>query len=248
MEYYAISDRGLIRAENQDSYIVATNKNKDVCLIVCDGIGGANSGKLASEVAVKSFGEEFSKSKRFKNFESAQTWARETVLKINDLVFSESTTEKSKEGMGTTFVAAFVLEVGNFILNIGDSRAYGLNHEDELVLLTKDHNLASELFFSGEISKEEVLQHPKRNVLTNALGIISNLKIDIFEFGNEYSQLLLCSDGLHGYVYEDSIKKVMRQKLLPLQDKAKELVSLANKVGGYDNVTVLLIDFLRGKE
>ena len=241
MKCFGATDTGLVRACNQDSYVIASNEVGDVFALVCDGIGGGNSGDVASQTAIQYFSEVFSANQGFKDEEEALTWLRYQVRKANDTVFTLSTTRKDYQGMGTTLVGVLLIPQGSYVINIGDSRAYASFQDGSFRCLTQDHTLVQELVNHGELSEEEMMNHPKRNMLTNALGIWSNIRIDLTRIDDPVDTFLLCSDGLHGYVPDSVIAKVMLDSRQTLQGKSKQLMNLALLQGGYDNITIILI-------
>ena len=127
-----------------------------------------------------------------------------------------------------------------YVFNVGDSRTYGL-YEDDFLCLTEDHSYVADLLKRGEVSEEEAKHHPNRNVLTNALGIWDSVKVDINKVKEDYKMLLVCSDGLHGYVSEELIRHIMESDCA-LQAKVDLLIQAALDAGGYDNVSVILVD------
>ena len=241
MKCFGATDTGLVRANNQDSYVIASNEVGDVFALVCDGIGGGNSGDVASQTAIQYFSEVFSANKGFKDEEEALTWLRYQIRKANDTVFTLSTTRREYQGMGTTLVGVLLIPQGSYVINVGDSRAYASFQDDSFRCLTQDHTLVQDMVNHGELSEEEMMNHPKRNMLTNALGIWSNIRIDLTRIDDPADTFLLCSDGLHGYVPDSVIAKVMLDSRQTLQAKSKQLMNLALLQGGYDNITIILI-------
>ena len=126
------------------------------------------------------------------------------------MIFMQSAKKRSLKGMGTTLVGVLVCEQGTYIFNVGDSRTYGLYAKDFLCL-TEDHSCIAALLKNGQITMEEAAKHPNRNVLTNALGIWDQVRIDIHKIKNDYQALLICSDGLHGYVH-DNISAIVLER------------------------------------
>ncbi|MFV0552201.1 MAG: Stp1/IreP family PP2C-type Ser/Thr phosphatase [Anaerorhabdus sp.] len=242
MRYYGVTDKGLVRKTNQDNYVIASNEVGDVFAIVCDGIGGGKAGDVASKIAIDYFSEVFSENKGFKDRQDVVIWIRYHISKANDLIFVKSTTTNVYKGMGTTFVGVLLCRVGRFVVNIGDSRVYCTYPDGRFIPVTKDHTLVNDLLKTGEITKEEAEFHPKKNVLTNALGVWDNVRIDIEEHPESISSFLICSDGLYGYVEHDVIKKVMTSKELSTTLKVRNLLNKALRVGGYDNITIILIE------
>ena len=148
--------------------------------------------------------------------------------------------------MGTTLCAALITHIGIFIVNIGDSRAYAWWHVGKMKQLTVDHTLVNDMLMHHEITHEEAKTFPRRNVLTNALGVWEDVKCDITHHIEKMDGILLCSDGLHGYVPE---KTVLRVVIDPHKDpslRARKLIKLALEAGGFDNTTVILLDFAGG--
>lgn len=243
MKLAGMSDIGLIRQQNQDNYAIVTSNNGDKLAMVCDGIGGALSGDVASLCAVRYMSEVFGKHNGFSSLNAAKIWIEEKLNETNDLIFTKMASSKEYEGMGTTFVGLMILDVGVIVANVGDSRAYSLQDE-HLIQITEDHSLVTELLSKGEITKEESLSHPQRNVLTNALGVVGNLRVDIFELSQADQTVLLCTDGLSGYVSAVIIEKILNDSTLSLNKKLKLLIDAANNAGGYDNTTVVLCEAL----
>lgn len=234
------SDIGLIRAKNQDNYLISENKDGDYIAIVCDGIGGAKAGEVASLMAIKVVGNSFVDTKNFDSIKKVEDWFKKSLNKANDSIFSKTIENSEYAGMGTTFVAAVFLKDQMLIANVGDSRAYVLE-KNQLKQVTKDHSLVNELLESNQITKDEVASHPQRNVLTNALGVVGDLRIDFYELSLD-KKLLLCSDGLSGYVLENKLYDVLSNDNLSIDLMLEKLIDLANSVGGYDNITAVIAD------
>lgn len=237
------SDIGLVRSTNQDNYLITENKGSDTLALVCDGIGGAKAGDIASLLVIKYIGEAFSTTEHFTSSNSAKLWLEKIIHQANDEVFSKTLENIDYEGMGTTLVGALVMDDEIILANVGDSRAYVLLNND-LLQITTDHSLVNDLLKSGQISFDEVEEHPQRNILTNALGVGSSVKVDTFKISNG-DKLLLCSDGLSGYVNKSIIYKILNSEDA-IEKILRELIKEANNAGGYDNVTAIVID-LKGR-
>lgn len=233
------SDIGLVRATNQDNYLIVENKDGDKLALVCDGIGGSNAGDVASLTVIKFVGHAFSNTEKFSSTISAKLWLEKVLRQANDELFSKVDNDENLSGMGTTLVGALFFATHTLIMNIGDSRAYTFKN-DELKQVTTDHSLVNDLLKNGQISSDELETHPQRNVLTNALGVASNLKIDILEV-NHYDKILLCSDGLSGYVPEEKISEIL-SNYASSEKIISELIKVSNEAGGYDNITVVLVE------
>lgn len=233
---------GLIRQVNQDAFLIL-EKDNETLLLVCDGIGGGKAGDVAASLAVQTFEKEFAKKENIFNDEKQFIWIKDTIRLANDTIFNDACTSHHKKGMGTTLVGTLITKESTIIFHLGDSRLYA--YYDEFVCLTQDHNYAYDLLREGEIDEDAIKKHPKRNQLTNALGIWSNYSVDINKIRNDYQYLLLCSDGLHGYVEE---VKIVNQLLasIPIERKVSNLIEIANISGGFDNTTVILVDVKGG--
>jgi protein phosphatase len=243
MNIAGASDRGYIRSTNQDSYHI--KRIDDVILaVVCDGIGGARAGDVASSVSCKLLDELFVKKASFTDTNDVHMWLKSAISEVNQHIVNLSRHVEDYQGMGTTMVAVVFTKMGMVGANIGDSRIYGINQQ--LVQLSDDHSLVNELVKLGKVRKEDASRHPNRNMLTNAIGIGMQIDIDVFDISDEYDMILLCSDGLHGYVEENDILNIILSNS-DLEEKVNVLIGFANNSGGYDNSTVILGD-LRGDD
>ncbi len=234
--YASVSDLGRVRAVNQDAAFVA-----DDLFVVADGMGGHRGGEVASEIAVTVMGNEVVEP----TIEALVAAVESANRKIN----SRSVEEAELSGMGTTVTAMALVSVDDGeclgVVNVGDSRTY-LMDQGELVQLTDDHSLVGEMLRSGQITLDESLDHPQRNILTRALGVDSDVEVDWFEVDlREGDRYLLCSDGLFNEVTEDQIASVLRRLADP-HEAASELVRMAVEHGGRDNVTVVIVDVEEG--
>lgn len=234
------SDIGLSRQVNEDSFVIAENRNHDLLAVVCDGIGGSAAGEVASSLAVNLLKEQFEKAPEFHRDYEVDEWIRLALNRANDQIFSKSMWSKKNRGMGTTAIGVIICSIGTYIFNVGDSRLYAL-YDDGLIQMSEDHSVIQSLINQQKITPEEALHHKKRNTLTNALGVWRVFRIDVNKIKSDYRMLLLCSDGLHGYVEDEQIESIVEMNA-PLEEKTQILVDLANQAGGLDNCTVILID------
>lgn len=242
MRFFGATDTGLVRKSNQDSYITAFNETGDVFVIVCDGIGGNQSGDVASMTAINYLSDAFSSTGGFQSEKELLEWLKLHLSKANDEIFSLAATRREYQGMGTTLVGLLLSNQGQYVVNLGDSRCYALFESGVFQCCTVDHNLMNDLLRSGEVTLEEARSNKKKNYLTNALGIWNNVKADVFRIKDPVVRFLICSDGLHGYVKEEIIASIMKQPQLSLQSRNKKLMDAALKAGGYDNITVVLVE------
>ena len=241
MEYFGITDKGRVRPTNQDIYRLEVRPEKESAFVlVCDGMGGANAGNVASRFAADSFLADAAGA-----LDSApdEIMRHKTMLhaleKANDTVFSLAGRQPEFRGMGTTLVGAFVQGREASILNVGDSRAYLFDGET-LRQVSEDHSYVEEMRRLGRISAEDARTHPQKNLITRAVGVDATVDGDLFEVElRDTDILLLCSDGLTGMVEDEKIAEVLA-KAGTLEDKGRELLTLALEGGGRDNITVAL--------
>lgn len=204
--------------------------------VLCDGMGGAAAGEVASSTAVEETMRRFIEREPGTSLRDA---AENAVRGANQAVFIRSQRERKLRGMGTTLVSIFVDEQRAWVLNIGDSRCY-LLHGPGLRQVSRDHSLVDEQVREGRLSPAEALHSPYRNVITRALGTHKNVEADIFEVETEPGDLfLLCSDGLTREIGDSAIESILRLEL-PLGEKCNRLIDAANGAGGHDNITCLL--------
>ena len=241
MEYFGITDKGRVRPTNQDIYRLEVRPEKESAFVlVCDGMGGANAGNVASRFAADSFLADAAGA-----LDSApdEIVRHKTMLhaleKANDTVFGLAGRQPEFRGMGTTLVGAFVQGREASILNVGDSRAYLFDGET-LRQVSEDHSYVEEMRRLGRISAEDARTHPQKNLITRAVGVDATVDGDLFEVElRDMDILLLCSDGLTGMVEDEKIAEVLA-KAGTLEDKGRELLTLALEGGGRDNITVAL--------
>lgn len=240
MKAIGLSDIGLSRQVNEDSFLITENQNGDLLVAVCDGIGGSAAGEVASGLAVSLLQEQFEKAEPFHKDYEVDEWLRLALNRTNDQIFAKSMWSKKNRGMGTTAVGAIITKIGTYIFNVGDSRLYAL-YDDGLIQMSEDHSVIQSLINQQKITPEEAVHHKKRNTLTNALGVWRVFRIDVNKIKSDYRMLLICSDGLSGYVDDDKVESIISMNA-ELEEKAQILIDLANKAGGHDNCTVILVD------
>jgi protein phosphatase len=227
------TDIGRVRDGNEDSYLV-----EPPLYAVADGMGGHRGGEVASQLALETLEERFA---------AREGSLADQVRAANRAVFERSATDRKVTGMGTTLTAALVIGASAHLAHVGDSRAY-LLRAGSLRQLTEDHTLVTRMVKAGEITEAEAAVHPHRNVLTRVLGTEPDLDLDEQDLGLlEGDRLLLCSDGLTVMVTEDQIQAILETTPAP-QEAAERLVRAANRAGGIDNITVVVLDAVEGSE
>lgn len=236
------TDIGKIRKINEDRSAVLPELNGYALALVADGMGGHQAGDVASRMAADIICGELSRRRHELPGHSLEKVLLEAIRKANDDVYAFSNSQASYYGMGTTVVAAIASVREATIGHIGDSRAYLYRAADGgLIQLTEDHSLVNELLRSGQITEEEAATHPRRNVLTRALGTDPQVEVDIerVEWGPR-DILMLCSDGLSGLVSGEELLGILASSD-DLEAKADRLVQSALDAGGEDNITVVLL-------
>ena len=240
-QYFAASDRGLVRRDNEDTYLLhmpedeGLIRRKGILAIVADGVGGGPGGKQASSMAVEMVKDSYY---RFRGEDNLAA-LREALLIANLEIFKASQQDPFLRGMGTTCTALAIREGEAFLSHVGDSRAY-LFRKKAFQQLSEDHTLVNKLITEGIISREEGRNHPRRNIILKALGTALNIDPDTSRIAlNKDDILLLCSDGLHGFASDDEISSTLLR--YPVRDAGHRLIELALEKSGADNITVVIL-------
>ena len=243
-----LTNKGLERPRNEDNCFAETDSSSAL-LAVADGMGGHRAGNVASSIAVtaaEQFWSDFDRA-NLPTAEKAREMVRNLIIKANEQVLHKAVNSSEHKGMGTTFTAGLLCGNRLTIGHIGDSRAYLIN-DGQIKLLTRDHSLVEQLVESGQISPEDAEKHPQKHVLTRALGISPDLKLDISEENIEKgSTLLFCTDGLTNMVRDEEILKESSKQPDP-EKLAEALIKLANSRGGFDNITVVVATNIGGQK
>jgi PPM family protein phosphatase len=232
----SLTDTGRRRRHNEDAYVC-----EPPLFAVADGMGGAQAGELASNLAAAALRDEGSRG-------GGEERVDELIQEANRRVYERQTQDSSATGMGTTMTVALVEDGHVAIGHVGDSRAY-LIRDRRLEQLTEDHSLVAELVRSGKLSPEEAEGHPQRSVITRALGTDPDVDVDTFSVETKPGDLfLLCSDGLTAMVDDETILREVERNRGDLTAASKALVKAANKGGGDDNITVVFFEIGEGGE
>ncbi|MDR3241982.1 MAG: Stp1/IreP family PP2C-type Ser/Thr phosphatase [Lactobacillaceae bacterium] len=232
------TDRGTMRAENQDYVDVFVNQEGLQLAIVADGVGGQNAGDVAATMAVSHIGNDWINT-HIVTVEDVKTWLFEQTEQENKTILKTANRYRTLRGMATTLVVAVILPDSLVIANLGDSRAY-LLRRDSILQLTQDHNLASELLRRGAITSEEAQHHPGRHMITRQLGASREAKPDVVDMKIEEGDLLLLTtDGIGKAISDQAIVKII-QESDNISTAVAKLIAIANDHGTPDNLTVLL--------
>ena len=235
------TDVGRKRAANEDNMYNTITQNGLVS-VVCDGMGGHVGGATASKIAVSTIIENLNNV----NYDDPRIAIGESIDKANRAIIQKTIEQPELAGMGSTCVLLLVRSGKVYIGHVGDSRIY-LVRSKRIVQLTKDHSYVQMLVDCGEITKEQAEHHPRKNEITNALGIPNMSPATVADdaiIPEAGDCFVLCSDGLSGMISDDTICKIIsRQSEMNAQERVDRLVALANENGGVDNITIQLVEF-----
>ena len=252
------TDVGQIREHNEDNFLVAdlTRKSRSLMesdreqrvaergtvLGVCDGMGGAAAGEVASQLAVDIIYEKLTQGDPPTNHDDLARRLVNAVEEAGGRIFGEARADRTRRGMGTTATIAALLDNRLFVAQVGDSRAY-LLRGDKFVQISRDQSLVNQLIEAGQLTEEEAETFEHNNIILQALGTAETVQVDLtFVDLRQGDTLLICSDGLSGMVRADEMREVLLANREPF-DACKELVDRANRAGGHDNITVIVAVF-----
>ena len=241
MQYWALSDPGCVRAQNQDAYRMEQLDRNTVLCVVCDGMGGARSGNVASTLAAEVFVEEVRRTwVSGMDPDEAEQMLRSAVKLANFTVYDQAMQLEEFSGMGTTLVAALIQNREVTVVNVGDSRAYRVNR-DGIRRVTVDHSLVQMMVDRGELTPEQARTYPGKNFITRAIGTEAVAECDAFHLGVERGDcLLLCSDGLSNMMDDQEILFEVVHGVNK-QYCCQRLLDIAKNRGAPDNVTSILV-------
>lgn len=241
MEAWGLTDVGNVREQNQDAFRILTLPNDALAALVCDGMGGARAGNIASRLACEVFSGELERSfSPDMTLDEMERMLRSAAMLANISVFEHAQISPEYEGMGTTLVAALVCERGTLVLNIGDSRAYLING-DGVRCITTDHSVVELMVRRGELTPEQAKTHPSKNLITRAVGTGTQVLADVFRVeAGKNDNLLLCSDGLSNLLADQEILFEVAHGANKA-DCCQRLLEIAKERGAPDNVTSVLI-------
>lgn len=239
MKIVAKTDVGLVRKQNQDSYNTGELANGAAWAVVCDGMGGAAGGAVASSVAVKMISEKITGCYREGLGENTvKNIVVSAIESANACLFDMSESSDELYGMGTTAVAVIADVDIAYIAHVGDSRAYIIRNNGEIAQLTRDHSVVAQMIERGEITPDEAKSHPDRHIITRAVGVNDKINVDFLSVEVTSGDILVvCTDGLSGFVTEEDMLSLTADG--QYHKFADRLVNLANKNGGADNITVV---------
>jgi len=241
MQYWALTDLGAVRAENQDVYQVEKLDKNTLLCVVCDGMGGAKAGNVASTVAADVFTQEVKRAwTADMSADRLEQMLRSAVKLANFTVYDQAQQFEDFSGMGTTLVAVLIRGKRATVVNVGDSRAYFIT-DDGIRQITTDHSLVQMMIARGELAPEKAKRYPGKNLITRAIGTEEQVECDVFELDTAKDTcILLCTDGLTNLMDDQEILFEVAHS----QDKGdccERLLDIAKKRGAPDNVTSVLV-------
>ena len=241
MQAWGMTEPGMIRTQNQDFYSILKLNREQLLVIVCDGMGGARSGNIASKMAVEVFVAEIRRAVRLSMKQERIDSMLKTALELaNKAVYEQSQLSEEYQGMGTTLVAAFFQKDKATIVNVGDSRAYLFNR-DGVSCVTTDHSLVELMVQRGELTRETAKTFPGKNLITRAVGTEASVECDVYHQPLAKGDcVLLCSDGLSNMLSDQELLFEVVHGVNK-SDCCQRLMNIANYRGAPDNVTVVLV-------
>ena len=241
MKIIAKTDIGLVRSTNEDTFTYIVKDENNFIAFVCDGMGGHLGGSFASSKTVEFINNAYNELDTSKPLKNVGVWLFDTLQRANDYIFNQSLENENLRGMGTTVSGVIMFNGDLYYAHIGDSRIYLYNHH-ELNQITTDHTYVNTLLLNGLITLKQASKHPKRHVLTNALGIKRKVSVDIGQIRmNKNDNLIICSDGLHNMLDGKKLHKLLKEEL-ELDVKIDLIKEKALAQGGLDNITMILLE------
>ena len=237
MKSFYLTDTGRVRSHNEDSVTIVKNASGEHLMIVADGMGGHRAGEIASSMVVTQIGTRFSNLSTIGSKMDAVKWLKENVDEVNANILKYGEEHTESMGLGTTVVMALLTKDFLIFVNIGDSSGYVLKNK-VLHKITKEHTLVNFLVETGELTPEEAINHPKKNVLMKALGASEKQELDIFDVDPNVDAILLVTDGLTNMLTMDQVEKVLNDDELKYEDKLIKLIRKCNARGGTDNISI----------
>ena len=240
MNIVGATDKGLVRAVNEDSFDFGSFDDGAAWAIVCDGMGGVRGGHIASNLVSSIVSDKIKKcyNKLMPSY-SFENVFLSTITTANVIVNDRSFIDEELKGMGTTIAAVIVKAGIACVAHVGDSRVYKIS-DNKIEQLTKDHSLAQEMLDRGQLTPEEFENYPKKNIITRAVGVDEKVEID-FDFTelSEDEALIICSDGLSNLVSDEKMLEIFNEN--KLDNVCEKYIEEANRNGGHDNITVVVM-------
>ena len=240
LKAYGKTDVGRARSGNQDSFVCGVLADDAMFAVVCDGMGGANGGNIASSIAVSTLSERIIDVFRSDlGVNSVRNLIESAIVAANIDIFDMAMATPELRGMGTTVVAVIITGGHAHIAHVGDSRAY-LDTPEALSQLTRDHSIVQDMVEKGKLTRDQAKTHPRKHFITRALGVDQSVECDYMEIDlDDSAGLLICTDGLTNMVDSDDIHRLIHAN--ESETAPERLIHAANMAGGSDNITAVLI-------
>lgn len=234
------TDVGNLRETNQDRVAYKKINEDELLCVLCDGMGGHKAGEVAAQMTSDYIIDHFSEHEAFLSPNDIKMWLNSLIIEANNEVYKKGSDNEEYSGMGTTVVIAYVKDHHIYISHVGDSRAYSFK-DHILHQLTVDDTLVNALLKGGYITKEQAVDHPQKNVLIQAVGVTDLLKVSFLDMPCDFDAFLLCSDGLYNSLTDEQMTAILESDD-SVSKKTDELIKQANIHGGYDNISVILLE------
>ncbi len=240
MNVYGKTDAGRVRPSNQDAFVTGRLFADTVFAVVCDGMGGANGGSVASAMAIRILSDRLvTVYREGMGDNSVRNLLESAIAAANIEIYDTAMSESELRGMGTTVVAVIVAGRRAYVAHVGDSRAYLITPE-EIEQITRDHSIVQAMVEKGQLTQKEAQNHPRKHFITRALGVEETVLCDYTDFTlPENGKLLICTDGLTNMVEADDIYAIVRS--MDAEQSVSALLDAANHAGGSDNITAVMI-------
>ena len=241
MKIIAKTDIGLVRATNEDTFTYLVKDENNFMAFVCDGMGGHLGGSYASSKTVEFLNEAFEKLDPANPVKNLGVWLFDVLQSANEFIYEQSLANENLKGMGTTVSGVVMLNGEIYYAHIGDSRIYAYSKND-LQQVTTDHTYVNQLLLNGLITFKQAQKHPKRHVLTNALGIKRKVSVDIGQIKlKDDENLLICSDGVYNLLDRKKMMKLLNEEI-DIELKINMIKEKVLSLGGLDNITLILLE------
>lgn len=241
MKIIAKTDIGLVRATNEDTFTYIVKDENNFMAFVCDGMGGHLGGSYASSKTVEILNDAYEKLDPSTSVKNLGVWLFDTLQSANEYIYEQSLANENLKGMGTTVSGVIMLNGEIYYAHIGDSRIYAYS-KDNLQQVTTDHTYVNTLLLNGLITFKQAQKHPKRHVLTNALGIKRKVSVDIGQIRlKDDENLLICTDGVHNLLDGKKLTKLLNEEI-DIELKINMIKEKVLSLGGLDNITLILLE------
>lgn len=241
MKIIAKTDIGLVRATNEDTFTYIVKDENNFMAFVCDGMGGHLGGSYASSKTVEILNDAYEKLDPSTSVKNLGVWLFDTLQSANEYIYEQSLANENLKGMGTTVSGVIMLNGEIYYAHIGDSRIYAYS-KDNLQQVTTDHTYVNTLLLNGLITFKQAQKHPKRHVLTNALGIKRKVSVDIGQIRlKDDENLLICTDGVHNLLDGKKLTKLLNEEI-DIELKINIIKEKVLSLGGLDNITLILLE------